>query len=99
MVKLKASELTALALERLSGADIGERVVIARNRAPDIELVRCQPERRRGGIDFGRLREIRQQLGIRDQTPEEIAVWENDFSDPAFSREVLGVGDDWDPTR
>lgn len=58
-----------------------------------------QPEPRRGGIDFRRLREIRQKLGIRDQTPEEIAAWEKDFQDPAFSREVLGFGDDRDPAR
>ena len=99
MIKLNASELTRPALERVSAANIGERIVIARNGESDVELMRCQPEPRRGGIDFRRLREIRQQLGIRDQTPEEIAAWEKDFQDPAFSREVLGLGDDWDPSH
>ncbi len=99
MIKLDASELTRPALERVSAANIGERIVIARNGESDVELMRCQPEPRRGGIDFRRLREIRQQLGIRDQTPEEIAAWEKDFQDPAFSREVLGLGDDWDPSH
>ena len=99
MIKLDASELRRPALERVSAANIGERIVIARNGESDVELMRCQRELRRGGIDFRRLREIRQQLGIRDQMPEEIAAWEKDFQDPAFSREVLGLGDDGDPSR
>ena len=43
--------------------------------------------RRRGGIDFEKLDGARQRLRIKDDNAE----WPEEFDDPAFSREVLGI--------
>ena len=47
----------------------------------------CKP---RGGIDFDRLDRIRERLGIvGDGEP-----WQEEWNDPAFSRQVLGLEDE-----
>jgi len=40
---------------------------------------------------------LQKELGIENATLDD--EWMEAFNDPAFSREVLGIGDDWDPTR
>ncbi|MCY4200174.1 MAG: type II toxin-antitoxin system prevent-host-death family antitoxin [Gammaproteobacteria bacterium] len=67
----------------IAAARNGERVVITRHGQPAVELVRCD---QRGGIDFKKLEEARQRLGIS----EEGEGWPEEFDDPAFSRRVLG---------
>ncbi len=75
--KARLSELVAAACN-------GERVIITRHGHPTVELVRCE---RRGGIDFDRLDAMRRQLGLTaDAEP-----WPQEFDDPAFSRQVLGL--------
>ena len=77
--------------EIVSDAERGERVVIAKDGEPVVELVRCS--KRRGGIDFDKLEADCRRLGIEEASPEEAAAWKADFEDPAFSRKVLGLDD------
>lgn len=78
--KARLSELVAAARN-------GERVVITRHGEPAVELVRCE---RRGGIDFEKLEATRRRLGIVGDGEG----WPEEFNDPAFSRQVLGLDDD-----
>ena len=78
--KARLSELVAAARN-------GERVVITKHGHPAVELVRCD---RRGGIDFEKLEATRRRLGIVGDGEG----WPEEFNDPAFSRQVLGLDDD-----
>ena len=78
--KARLSELVAAARN-------GERVVITKHGQPAVELVRCD---RRGGFDFDKLEEDRRRLGIVGDGEG----WPEEFNDPAFSRQVLGLDDD-----
>ncbi len=78
--KARLSELVAAARK-------GERVIITRHGQPTAELVRCD---RRGGIDFDKLEAARQRLGIEGDGEG----WPEEFNDPAFSREVLGLDEE-----
>ena len=54
--------------------------------------MRIRPDTRkpRGGIDFDRLEEVCRRLGIDgDEEP-----WPEEWNDPAFSRQVLGLEDE-----
>ncbi len=73
--------------ELVTAARNGERVVITRHGEPAVELVRCE---RRGGIDFEKLEATRRRLGIVGDGEG----WPEEFNDPAFSRQVLGLDDD-----
>ena len=70
--------------ELIAAVRNGEWVVITRYGRPAVELVRCG---RRGGIDFEKLQEARRRLGIEGDGEG----WPEDFSDPAFSCQVLGL--------
>ena len=78
--KARLSELVAAARK-------GERVIITKHGQPTAELVRCD---RRGGIDFDKLEAARQRLGIKGDGKG----WPEEFNDPAFSREVLGLDEE-----
>ena len=73
--------------ELVVAARNGERVVITKHGHPAVELVRCD---RRGGIDFEKLEATRRRLGIVGDGEG----WPEEFNDPAFSRQVLGLDDD-----
>jgi len=77
-------EAKARLSELIAAARNGERVVITRHGRPAVELVRCD---RRGGIDFEKLKAARRRLGIEGDGEG----WPQEFNDPAFSREVLGL--------
>ena len=78
--KARLSELVAAARN-------GERVVITKHGRPAAELIACET---RGGIDFDKLDEIRRRLGIvGDAEP-----WPEEWNDPAFSRQALGLEDE-----
>ena len=73
----------------------GERVVITHRGDPAVELVTCPKRKRRGGIDFERLDAERRRLGIEDDPPEVAEEMIAAFHDPALSRKVLGLPDDY----
>ena len=84
--------------ELIAAAERGERVVITRRGEPAVELVAC-PQRKRGGaINFERLAATKRRLGLVDDPPEVAREMIEAFHDPAFSREVLGLDDDWPGT-
>ena len=99
MIELDINKVQGGLRRAVVAAENGEPVFFTRNGERVVRLVRCERARQAGGIAFDKLPQILKDLGVRPQTPEEIAAWEKDFQDPAFSREVLGLGDDWDPSR
>ena len=80
--------------ELVAAAERGERVVITKRGEPAVELVAC-PQRKRGGIDFERLEATCKRLGINQDPPEVAKEMIAAFHDPALSREVLGLDDDY----
>ena len=78
--KARLSELAAAARN-------GERVVITKHGKPIVALVRCEA---RGGIDFDKLEEVCRSLGIAGDGER----WPDEWNDPAFSRQVLGLDDE-----
>ena len=82
--------------ELIAAAQRGERVVITKHGEPAVELV-AYPKKRRGGLDLEKLTADCKQLGIEQMPPDEARKLLAEFDDPAFSREVLGLGDDYEP--
>ena len=82
--------------ELVARAQRGERVIITKRGEPAVELVAC-PKKRRGGLDLKKLREDCERLGIKQVPPDEARRLIAEFDDPAFSREVLGLDDDYEP--
>ena len=80
--------------ELVAAAERGDRVVITKRGEPAVELVAC-PQRKRGGIDFERLEATCKRLGIEQDPPEVAKEMIAAFHDPALSREVLGLEDDY----
>ena len=83
-MELALREAKARLSELIAAAQNGERVVITKHGQPVVELVRCD---RRGGIDFEKLEAARRRLGIEGDGEG----WPEEFDDPEFSREVLGL--------
>ena len=83
-MELALREAKARLSELIAAAPNGERVVITKHGQPVVELVRCD---RRGGIDFEKLEAARRRLGIEGDGEG----WPEEFDDPEFSREVLGL--------
>ena len=83
--------------ELIAAAQRGERVVITKRGEPAVQLVAC-PKRKGRGINFKRLAATKRRLGIVDDPPEVAKEMIEAFHDPAFSRKVLGLDDDWPGT-
>ena len=82
----------------IAAAQRGERVIITKRGEPAVEMVACpEPREKPKGDFFTRLQAARKRLGIKDIPLEEARKLIAEFDDPAFSREVLGLGDDWEP--
>ena len=80
-------EAKARLSELASAARNGERVIITKHGRPIVELVRCDAQ---GGIDFDKLEATCRRLGIAgDGEP-----WPEEWDNPAFSRQVLGLDDE-----
>ena len=84
--------------ELVAAAQRGERVVITKYGEPAVELVACPKQKRGGAINFERLAATKRRLGIVDDPPEVAKEMIEAFHDPAFSRKVLGLDDDWPGT-
>ena len=82
----------------IAAAERGERVVITKRGEPAVEPVACPKRKRGGGINFERLAATKRRLGLVDDPPEVAREMIEAFHDPAFSREVLGLDDDWPGT-
>ncbi len=81
-MELAIREAKARLSALIAAARSGERGVITRHGQPAVELVRCD---QRGGMDFKKLQEVRQRLGIAGEG------WPEEFDDPVLSRRVLGL--------
>lgn len=88
-MELSIREAKARFSEAAAAAARGERVVVTKNGEPFVQLV---PAKRQGGVDFEKLKSIRQELGLEDIEAEDL--WPPEFDDPAFSRRVLGLDDE-----
>ncbi|MBV9929890.1 MAG: type II toxin-antitoxin system prevent-host-death family antitoxin [Alphaproteobacteria bacterium] len=85
-LKLSVREAKSRFAEATAAAARGERVVITKHGKPFVEVV---PARRKGGVDFEKMAEIRAELGLEGVT----LTLPDNFDDPAFSRRVLGLED------
>lgn len=93
-MKMSVREARANFASALEAAERGEHVVITKNGKPVAEM---GPPSGKKGLDWGALEQFGKERGWDKLKPED--VWPPAFDDPAFSREVLGIGDDWDPGR
>ena len=84
--------------ELVAAAQRGDRVVITKRGEPAVELVACPKRKRGGAINFKRLAETKRRLGIVDDPPEVAREMMAALQDPALSRRVLGLDDDWPGT-
>ena len=82
--------------ELVARAQRGERVIITKRGEPAVELV-AYTKKRRGGLDLKKLREAAVRAGIEQVPAEEARRLIAEFDDPAFSREVLGLDDSYEP--
>lgn len=84
-MELALREAKARLSELVAAASNGERAIITKHGRPVVELVPCthRPE----GIDFEKLEETRRELGITGDGEG----WPEQYNDPAFSRQVLGL--------
>jgi prevent-host-death family protein len=85
-VEVSVREAKARFTEVATAAAGGERVVVTKHGRPFVELVAAKPA---GGMDFAKAAEVRRAMGLDGVT---IKMPDN-FDDPAFSRDVLGLED------
>jgi prevent-host-death family protein len=94
-MKMSIREIRAQFAAAIAAVEKGERVVITRNGEPVAEL--GPPPVKAQKFDWDKLDAVRRELGLdKVKLPD---GWQEDFDDPAFSREVLGLDDDWEPYR
>ncbi len=99
-MELSIREARAQFAKAIEAAQRGERVTITKNGKPVAELVPPAPAVKKG-FDWEKLEAVRRKLGL-DKMPLERELdekWREEFDDPAWGRELFGLGDDWDPTR
>jgi prevent-host-death family protein len=99
-MEMSVREARANFAHALEAAGRGERVTITKNGKPVAELgppkVSELPDTP-GGLDWERMARVRKELGLDKVELED--GWQERFDDPAFSRAVMGLDDDWDPNR
>ena len=91
MIELDENDFTARAMERLSEAGVGERVVITQNGEPIVELERLMSAPRQGDLDLDKWRAALKRHGIKPDPPEEVAAMKAAILDSSLSCRVLGV--------
>ena len=84
---LSIREAKARLSEAIVAKEHGERVVLTRFGKEVAQL--CKPEPKKGGIDFDEIARIARSHGIEQGS----ITLPDYFDDPAFSRKVLGLGD------
>lgn len=85
-MKVSIREAKARFTEITAAAACGERVVVTKHGRPFVELV---PAATASGMDFDKAAIVRRELGLDGLT----LTLPPTFDDPAFSRQVLGLGD------
>ncbi len=91
-MEMSVREARAQFSTALAAAERGERVAITKHGRVVAEL---GPPSERKGVDWAALDRFGKERGWDKMEIE----WPEEFDDPAFSRAVLGIGDDWDPSR
>lgn len=93
-MKMSVREARANFASALEAAERGERVTITKNGKPVAEIGPPVTENRK--LNWDALDKFRKKRGLDkiDYDP-----WPAEFDDPAFGREVLGLGDDWQPEK
>lgn len=92
-MKMSVREARAQFAAALSAVEKGERVIITKHGEPVAEL--GPPPAKPKKWDWDKMDAVRRDLGLdKIKLPEN---WQEEFDDPAFSRDVLGLGDDWQP--
>ncbi|WP_404336629.1 type II toxin-antitoxin system Phd/YefM family antitoxin [Sphingomonas sp. MMS12-HWE2-04] len=80
--------------EAIAAARRGELVIITDNGTPIAEI-RAPSIAGKKGLDWEALHRFKMERGL-DKIDRDL--WPPEFDDPAFSREVLGLEDDWKPS-
>ena len=83
-MELSVHETKARLSELVKAVKSGERVVILESGEPVAELIRFEGG---GGIDFKKLETTRKRLGLSGNREG----WSQEFNDPNFSCQVLGL--------
>lgn len=97
-MEMSVREARAQFATALSAAERGERVTITRSGKPVAEI--GPPAEKKGGLDWNRLAQIRKEMGLDKYDGRPLDdEWLEEFNDPAFSRRVFGLDDDWEPYR
>lgn len=92
-MKMSVREARAQFAAALKAVENGERVTITKNGTAVAEL--GPPPAKPSKWDWDKIDALRRELGLdKIKLPPN---WQEEFDDPAFSREVLGLGDDWQP--
>lgn len=97
-MEMSVREARAQFAHALAAAERGERVTITKNGKPVAELGPPTPPRK-NGFTWEKAAELREKLGIKAPDHRLDEKWREEFDDPAFSREVLGLNDDWEPFK
>lgn len=72
----------------LAAAERGERVTITKNGKPIAEI--GPPTAKKRGLDFVRMAQVRDEMGIRKPDYPLDEAWRASFDDPAWTREIFG---------
>ena len=100
-MKMSVREARANFAHALALAEKGEAVTITKNGRPIAELgppPAVEPKRK--GFDFARAEQWRKDHGFdKYDGPPLDEKWLEAFNDPAWGREIFGLGDDWQPDK
>ncbi|MEI9850460.1 MAG: type II toxin-antitoxin system prevent-host-death family antitoxin [Sphingomonas sp.] len=99
-MKMSVRETRANFAAALEAAERGERVTITKNGKPVAELGPPPAAEEPAEGFWERNARVRKEMGF-DKPPARPLddEWLEEFNDPAWGRALLGVGDDWDPSR
>jgi prevent-host-death family protein len=98
-MKMSIREIRAQFAAAIAAVEKGERVVITRNGEPVAELGPPSVVAPEGTI-WERMDAARKAAGLDKYVgPPLDDAWLEAFNDPKFSRDALGLDDDWEPYR
>lgn len=98
-MEMSVREARAQFATALAAAERGERVIITKNGKPIAEIGPASKPVKKDRFDWDELDAVQERLGIPKPPFPLNEEWRKAFDDPAFSREALGLSDDWEPYR